>query len=151
MGNAGANVIRGGGGADALLGLGGNDEYYVGDAAERVIEAGGGGRDVIYASVDYVLGAGSSVEVLSTDSLIGTSAIDLTGNELAQEVRNAGPIRLAMPVPTTFRRLAADTSRSPRRSLGNVVRSPIPRRRHLSRAPMRCFTAPSLGLPPVRS
>ena len=96
LGNAGANVIRGGGGADTLLGLGGNDEYYIGDAAERVLEDNGGGRDAIYASVDYVLAAGSDVEVLSTDSLIGTADIDLTGNALGQELLPA------MPAPTVL-------------------------------------------------
>jgi Ca2+-binding RTX toxin-like protein len=35
--------------------------------------------DRVYASVDYVL-SGVGVEILSTDSVAGTSAIDLTGN-----------------------------------------------------------------------
>ena len=90
-GNAGANSLRGGGGADLLLGLGGDDAYYIDGGIERVIENGGEGRDVVYASVSFTLEAGSHVEVLSTASLAGSDAIHLTGNALAQELYgNAG-------------------------------------------------------------
>jgi Ca2+-binding RTX toxin-like protein len=90
-GNAGANVLNGGGGVDYMAGLGGDDDYHVDNAADYVVENAGGGRDVVYASVDYALAAGSSVEILSTDSLAGTAAIDFTGNELGNTLYgNAG-------------------------------------------------------------
>jgi Ca2+-binding RTX toxin-like protein len=86
-GNNGANLLNGGGGAgDYLVGWGGDDTYLIFTGGEIVIENAGGGRDVIYSSISYTLAAGSFVEVLSTNSIPGTGAIDLTGNELAQEV-----------------------------------------------------------------
>jgi Ca2+-binding RTX toxin-like protein len=85
-GNNGANLLNGGGGGDYLVGWGGNDTYLVFGGGEIVVENAGGGRDVIYSTVSYGLAAGTSVEALSTDSITGTGAIDLTGNELAQEV-----------------------------------------------------------------
>ncbi len=85
-GNAGANQLTGGGGGDTLVGLGGDDLYFVGDAADVVQEAVGGGTDRIFASVSYVLTAGSEVEMLTTSANFGTSAINLTGNALAQGI-----------------------------------------------------------------
>jgi Ca2+-binding RTX toxin-like protein len=90
-GNAGANRLIGGGGADYMVGFGGDDDYYVDAAGDVVIEAAGQGRDVVYASVSYVLAAGTSIEVLSTVDLAGTTAINLTGNELSNTITgNAG-------------------------------------------------------------
>ncbi|MBX9861004.1 MAG: hypothetical protein K2Y20_15650 [Sphingomonas sp.] len=85
-GNNGANTLNGGGGSgDLLVGLGGDDVYWIiGD--ERVFEAQGGGRDVIYTNVHYVLLQGQEVEILSTSSNAGTKAIDLTGNEFANTI-----------------------------------------------------------------
>jgi Ca2+-binding RTX toxin-like protein/endo-alpha-1,4-polygalactosaminidase (GH114 family) len=85
-GNNGANFIDGGGGADFLSGLGGNDVYIVGSADDFVFESLGGGRDVIYARASYSLGAGQEVEVLSAQSQSATTAISLTGNNLANEL-----------------------------------------------------------------
>jgi Ca2+-binding RTX toxin-like protein len=86
-GNNGANLLNGGGGAgDYLVGWGGDDTYLVFTGGEIVIENAGGGRDVVYSSISYTLAAGSHVEVLSTNSIPGTGAIDLIGNELGQEV-----------------------------------------------------------------
>ena len=90
-GNNGANLMIGGGGADYLRGFGGDDTYYVDQAGDVTWEAAGEGGDIVYASASYALTAGSSIEVLSTDGLGGTAAIDLTGNELANLVYgNAG-------------------------------------------------------------
>jgi Ca2+-binding RTX toxin-like protein len=90
-GNAGANNLRGGGGTDFLLGQGGNDTYFVDTASAYVFENAGAGRDVIYASVNYVLLAGQEVEVLSTANHAAITALNMTGNELAQELwGNAG-------------------------------------------------------------
>ncbi|PDQ20308.1 calcium-binding protein, partial [Mesorhizobium sanjuanii] len=85
-GNAGNNVINGGGGADKMVGFGGNDDYYVDNTGDRVIESAGQGQDRIWTSVSYALEAGSSIEVLGTTKDNGTTAINLTGNELAQTI-----------------------------------------------------------------
>ncbi len=90
-GNAGANVLRGGGGVDLLLGGFGDDTYYVTDGREIIFEYGGEGRDTIYAGLSHGLAAGSHVEILSAISLSGTDPLQLSGNELDQEIYgNAG-------------------------------------------------------------
>ncbi len=86
IGNNGVNVLNGGGGADTLSGLGGNDVYIVDNAAVQIVETAGGGFDVVYSQVSYVLGAGVSVEHLSVNSIASVSGYNLTGNELAQTV-----------------------------------------------------------------
>ena len=59
--------------------------------ATVVAEATGEGRDVVYARSNYVLSAGAEVEILSTLSQSATTALQLTGNALAQEIYgNAG-------------------------------------------------------------
>ena len=91
-GNSGSNLLDGGGGADTLQGLGGNDTYYVDDTGDLIIEAANGGaRDVVYSSVNYTLGVGARVEVMS--SVLNASNIpqNLTGNGFVQDiVGNAG-------------------------------------------------------------
>jgi Ca2+-binding RTX toxin-like protein len=92
-GNAGSNILRDGGGVgDVLSGLGGNDVYQVYSSATTIAEsATGGTADRIMAAVDYVLGAGVHVETMTTNGSIGTSGIDLTGNEFVQAITgNAG-------------------------------------------------------------
>ena len=90
-GSAGANTLNGRGGADTMEGLAGDDRYFVDDAGDRVIEGADGGVDRLFASVSYALGAGQSVEHLSTTSVAGTDAINLTGNEFDQTLEgNAG-------------------------------------------------------------
>jgi len=92
-GNAGDNVLDDGGGpvGDYLTGLGGNDSYNVRVAGTVVDERAGGGTDRIYSAVSYTLSAGLSVELLLTIDGNATTAIDLTGNELAQDLYgNAG-------------------------------------------------------------
>jgi hypothetical protein len=92
FGNAGANTLKdGGGAADLLKGLGGNDTYLVYAAGTTVAEGSTGGTDRILAAVDFALGAGQYVETLATTNGSGTSGIDLTGNALAQSITgNAG-------------------------------------------------------------
>jgi len=86
-GNNGANTLRGGGGSgDILVGFGGNDTYIVTQGSEQVVEAAGGGNDVIYTSVSHTLAAGQSIEILSAVSNSATNAMDLTGNELANTI-----------------------------------------------------------------
>ncbi len=91
-GNAGNNLLHGGGGeGDVLIGLDGDDIYYTDVASTQIVEAAGGGTDVLYTSVSYSLGGGVSVEVLSTNSHGATTAINLTGNSFNQTLLgNAG-------------------------------------------------------------
>ncbi|TIT01735.1 family 16 glycosylhydrolase [Mesorhizobium sp.] len=89
-GTSGADVLQGTG-ADTMIGYRGNDEYYVDNVGDKVVEAAGQGQDRVWASVSYALSAGSSIEVLGTTKDAGTTAINLTGNELAQTIQgNAG-------------------------------------------------------------
>ncbi len=122
VGNFGDNFLDGGGGADLLLGMGGgdvlaggdgndtldggldadqmaggegDDVYHVDNGADTVAELADEGRDIVYATVGFALAAGQSVEVLSTASIMGTAAIDLYGNDLANELYgNEGANRL---------------------------------------------------------
>jgi len=82
-GGAGNDLIHGGTGANYLAGGIGDDRYVVDSGADTVVELNGEGADRIFASVSYTLGAGLSVETLSTSDNAGTAAIDLTGNALA--------------------------------------------------------------------
>jgi Ca2+-binding RTX toxin-like protein len=85
-GSAGANRLDGGAGADTLYGYGGDDTYVVDNAADRVIEAAGGGYDRVLARTSYALQAGQAVEALYADATGSTAAIDLTGNEAANVI-----------------------------------------------------------------
>ncbi len=91
-GNAGVNTLTDGGGAgDVLNGYKGDDFYIVRSSATQVIEGVGYGTDRVAAGVDFDLGAGAEVEVLTTTSFGGTAPINLTGNSYAQSLTgNAG-------------------------------------------------------------
>jgi Ca2+-binding RTX toxin-like protein len=91
VGNAGANRLDSGGGGDTMVGLGGDDFYFVSAAGDRAVEVAGGGNDRVFAALSFALEANSAVEVLSTTNNAGTSAINLTGNELGNSLfGNAG-------------------------------------------------------------
>ena len=66
--------------ADTLVGGAGDDTYFVGDS-DVVTEATSGGTDLVQSTANYTLG--SEVENLT---LIGTSAINGTGNALANVI-----------------------------------------------------------------
>jgi Ca2+-binding RTX toxin-like protein len=91
-GLGGNDTLLGGGGFDQMYGGPGDDTYFIDDeSGDEAIELAGEGFDSVYVAHDHSLKAGSSIELLSTNSHAATVAINLTGNELAQTlVGNAG-------------------------------------------------------------
>lgn len=90
-GGAGNDRLDGGTGVDKLQGDAGNDTFLVDVLGDLVIEAANGGSDTVLASATYVLRNNQSIEVLATVDAAATTAINLTGNNLAQTIRgNAG-------------------------------------------------------------
>lgn len=102
IGNYGDNVLHDGGvhisgePGDHLRGLAGNDTYRIFNSGDTIVEsAAQGAVDKAYAAVSYTLGAGVYIESLQTNGSTATSAINLTGNEIAQTiVGNNGANRL---------------------------------------------------------
>ena len=81
-GGAGDDTLLGGGGVDQLIGGEGSDTYQISSLEDKIIEtATDEGDDVVESSVSYNLGA--NLEVLT---LIGSDAINGTGNELANVI-----------------------------------------------------------------
>jgi Ca2+-binding RTX toxin-like protein len=93
-GNAGANRLDGGIDAvsDRLVGLGGNDTYIINSSTDLIDEvAGGGVADRIQSTVSFRLAADDNIEIMTTTNARLTTAINLTGNALAQTIYgNAG-------------------------------------------------------------
>ena len=86
LGLAGNDTIDGKKGADKMIGGTGDDTYLVDHTGDKVIEKAGQGTDTVRSKVTFTLGA--NVENLT---LIGTAAINGTGNELVNViVGNAG-------------------------------------------------------------
>lgn len=85
-GQGGYDQLRGGLGTDQMDGGDGDDWFFVDDAGDIVREGAGEGHDRVFASTSYTLTTGSEVEVLSTDNNVGTTAINLKGNELTQTI-----------------------------------------------------------------
>ena len=90
-GGGNADTLDGGTGADTMIGGFGDDAYFVDNAGDTIIEAAGQGTDNANASVSYTLGVNESVETLQTTNAAATTAINLTGNNIANTViGNAG-------------------------------------------------------------
>ncbi|MFJ5488029.1 calcium-binding protein [Hansschlegelia beijingensis] len=85
-GNAGANDLDGGAGADTMTGGLGDDDYYVDNAGDRVIETKDQGLDRVYSSVTFSL-AGQHVERLA---LTGLANVNGTGNSLDNQLVGNG-------------------------------------------------------------
>ena len=69
-GGDGNDILDGGTGADSMTGGIGNDVYVVDDAGDLVIEASGGGSDLVYTFITYTLPA--EVERLAVYDRSGT-------------------------------------------------------------------------------
>ena len=83
FGFAGNDYLDGGTGNDFLVGGSGDDVFVVDSAGDVVVELTGEGSDTVYASADYTLAGGQSIEILAAG---GSGAIGLTGNELANNL-----------------------------------------------------------------
>ncbi|MFN8935971.1 MAG: calcium-binding protein [Pseudomonadota bacterium] len=84
-GGDGDDLLEGGAGADRLVGGTGHDTYVVDDAADVVVEAPAAGVDTVQSWVTYALGAD-----LENLTLLGSAAIDATGNALANSLTGNG-------------------------------------------------------------
>ncbi|WP_085316048.1 Ig-like domain-containing protein [Derxia lacustris] len=91
VGAGGNDSLNGGAGVDTMTGGTGNDLYFVDNVGDRIVELADAGIDSVRASVSFSL-ANTQVENLL---LTGTSAIDGSGNDLANSLTgNAAANRL---------------------------------------------------------
>lgn len=85
-GGEGNDSLDGGAGADWMAGGVGNDVFVVDDAGDCVVELAGQGIDLVKTSLGYSLvdtdGAGSNGANVEKITLLGTQAINATGNAL---------------------------------------------------------------------
>jgi len=79
------DTLTGGNGASVLQGGAGNDTYIVKNAENVLVEAAGGGTDLVQTFVTYALGAN-----LENLYALGTDAITLTGNTLSNKLVGNG-------------------------------------------------------------
>ena len=84
-GGGGNDTLDGGAGSDNMVGGTGNDTYIVDVSTDVVTENANEGTDTVQSSITYTLGA--NVENLT---LIGTAAINGTGNALDNVLRGNG-------------------------------------------------------------
>ncbi|MCK8787787.1 hypothetical protein M0638_25865, partial [Roseomonas sp. NAR14] len=79
-GGTGNDYLDGGTGIDTMAGGAGDDTYIVDNAADKVIEAAGGGNDAIRISVSYVVPANVETIYMDGNSAINADARGLTTN-----------------------------------------------------------------------
>ena len=77
-GNIGDNTLDGGAGADKLIGGLGNDTYIIDMPTDSISEAANAGNDTVQVAYSYTLALN-----LENVTLLGSSAINATGNTLA--------------------------------------------------------------------
>jgi cysteinyl-tRNA synthetase, unknown class len=85
-GGAGNDIIYGGAGNDRMAGQQGDDIYLVDSQADVVSELANQGNDRVFTMVSYTLGAGVYAESLQANPTTGMSALNLTGNGVAQRI-----------------------------------------------------------------
>ncbi len=93
VGNAAVNTLDSGTGVgDTLRGLGGSDIYRIRNSTDIIDETTGNGvLDQVQAAVSFVLASDDNIEAMATINAAATTAINLTGNSLAQTITgNAG-------------------------------------------------------------
>ncbi len=86
VGNNGANILDGRGGMDTMTGNSGDDTFVVDSANDKVVEFANEGSDTVNAAVSFTLASSNWVELLQTTSASGSTAIDLTGNNIGQGI-----------------------------------------------------------------
>jgi Ca2+-binding RTX toxin-like protein len=77
IGNSQSNTIDGGKNADTMKGGAGNDQYYVDQVGDKVIELANEGTDIVSSTIDFSLAALTNLEMLrlaagAADALKGT-------------------------------------------------------------------------------
>ncbi|MFM7419219.1 MAG: calcium-binding protein, partial [Alphaproteobacteria bacterium] len=82
----GSDTINGGTGADTMDGGGGNDLFYVDNALDLVLEAGGGGLDTVSTSVSFTMP--NHVEQIMIAA--GVTGITITGSSGADIIIGNG-------------------------------------------------------------
>jgi Ca2+-binding RTX toxin-like protein len=82
-GHGGDDIILGGDGIDTAYGGAGNDEFVVERLEDVIIEFVGEGDDIVFASGDYAIVAGSEIETLVLSGGAGQHA---WGNEFANTI-----------------------------------------------------------------
>jgi Ca2+-binding RTX toxin-like protein len=85
-GGDGNDTLDGGSGSNLLVGGAGDDLFLINSSSDVISEATGQGNDRVWASVNFTLTAGASVETLA---LMG-SATQLAGNEQANALLGGG-------------------------------------------------------------
>jgi Ca2+-binding RTX toxin-like protein len=85
-GDDGNDIMDGGTGADEMIGGLGHDTFYVDNAGDVAMDGSFQGNDVVRASTSWTMTAGSYIETLETTDADGTSAINLTGNGIANTI-----------------------------------------------------------------
>src|SRR5581483_2405368 len=91
IGGAEQDTIDGGTGADIMNGGAGNDTYYIDDPHDVIVESSALDFDKAFTTVSYTIAPGAHLDALSVADPNSTDAIDLTGNNFADELTgNAG-------------------------------------------------------------
>jgi Ca2+-binding RTX toxin-like protein len=75
-GTNGAESLLSSGGANTLVGLGGDDLYYVNNIGDTVTEGAGGGFDIVLAGANYALPAEIEALYMIGSGLTGTGTLD---------------------------------------------------------------------------
>lgn len=82
VGGAGNDTLNARGGNDTMVGGFGDDQYYVEQVGDVVIEQANQGRDLVRSAFSFTLGANIEAGTTRNNSV----AIDITGNELDNEL-----------------------------------------------------------------